>query len=278
MSHKLLKKEADKMAHDTSASVRVRYLPVSGDDVTRGAPSDGMDHIITVGGQRKWWWQSGPVDSCCFCFPLEVGIVILAGMDVAASSFLLWMFELVKDMMNTAATNLELIMEREKYENSCSGDSPTMTENECQLLEQQLKFLQSGLNVYQHPPAIFYVYEYIMYIILLVGLAGGVAGLVAGCGSNTLAAKLFFWSCLPGLFLRTASLTVWFVTGQIGSISIVFWVLNAVYYFFAIYFAKVSWSYYAVLKARDVNTSPGVGSAVELRGISDGDWRSGATV
>ena len=40
-------------------------------------------------------------------------------------------------------------------------------------------------------------------------------------------------------------------------------------------YCQVYRSYYAVLKARDVSTSPGVGGGVELRGISDGDGRSG---
>ena len=56
---------------------------------------------------------------------------------------------------------------------------------------------------------------------------------------NTLAAKLFFWSCLAGLLLRTASLAVSFAMGQLGSLAIALLVIYARGHFFDVYFTKV---------------------------------------
>ncbi|CAM9354923.1 unnamed protein product [Ascophyllum nodosum] len=62
------------MVHNTPAPVRARYFPLTGDQVTRGVPSDGSNYyIVTVGRREEWWWQSGPVAWCCLCFTLEVG-------------------------------------------------------------------------------------------------------------------------------------------------------------------------------------------------------------
>ncbi|CAM9354693.1 unnamed protein product [Ascophyllum nodosum] len=256
------------MAHDTSASVRARYVPVSGDDVTRGAPSDGMDYIITVDERRKWWWEGGPVDSCCLCFTLEVGIVIMAGLRVAANCFALLMHELDKKTIGE-----RLVIEQTKYIYGCTGDSPTLSKSDCHFLEQDINFGQNFLSSDNHASAIAYDLVYIG----LLGLAGGVVGLWAGCGRSTMAAKLFFWSMLAGLSLCVASSVVSFAKkGHFSSHPLTL-LYNAVYFFLFIYFTKVAWSYYAVLKARHINTSSGFDDGVELGDILNGDERSDET-
>ena len=74
-AHQIPDKPAEKMAHDTTAYVRARYLPGTGDDVTRGAPSDGMDNMVTVSRWWKWWWQRGIVDSGVDQHPIFIQLV-----------------------------------------------------------------------------------------------------------------------------------------------------------------------------------------------------------
>ncbi|CAM9354849.1 unnamed protein product [Ascophyllum nodosum] len=147
-----------------------------------------------------------------------------------------------------------------------------MPELDCQVLKRDINLGQNSSNADNHASGIAYD---IMYIGLLVGLAGGVAGLLAGSGRSTMAAKLFFWSMLAGLWLSVASLVVSFAKGHLNTYGTpVTLVCNAVYYFFFIYFTKVAWSYYTVLKARDINTSSGFDDGVELGDVLDVDVRS----
>lgn len=73
---------------------------------------------------------------------------------------------------------------------------------------------------------------------LLVGLAGGIAGLWASCGRNTLAAKLLFWSWPASLATSTFSgIVLWFFTGAHLIPSTL--VMSSASLFFYVYFMKV---------------------------------------
>ena len=82
--------------------------------------------------------------------------------------------------------------------------------------------------------------EYLVCIILLMSLACGVAGLWAGCGHNTLAAKLFFWLCVAVQMLRHALVVSWSAMGrQLGGVPISITGIYALGQFFDVYSIKV---------------------------------------
>ncbi|CAM9881463.1 unnamed protein product [Ectocarpus sp. 4 AP-2014] len=152
-------------------------------------PADEARFNGEGGVRRQWWWQPGPVDSCCFCCSLRAGVGILAANDLFQRGIYTAFFSRgdVEKVLPTAIAILQ-----SAYDKDCK-DAPVQTED-CLQLSHKIEQMEFNLELFDNLPVIVYV-EAVM------SMLAGAVGLFAVFKSNALSAKIYLWTWLPRFFV-----------------------------------------------------------------------------
>ncbi|CAM9670009.1 unnamed protein product [Pylaiella littoralis] len=228
-------------------------------------------HVVFNGGdpaRTGCWWEPGPVDTCCCCFPLRTGVGILATLDVLAfgewASYYSW------NALKKAAEWLLETNEKIYAENCGEGTRPD-SEVECKQLAEAIEQNQEAVD-HLSDPTIYVV----IYVLVALSMASGALGLLGVFGSHAKAARFYMWTWLPRFFAGVVVALAFGAT--INDMTLLFrgWRL-----FWFIYFLKVVWSYQEVLKTRvirasSLETAQGAAVNVEPTSVPAGDDGSSA--
>ncbi|CAN0075565.1 unnamed protein product, partial [Scytosiphon promiscuus] len=185
----------------------------------------GLDAMRT-----RWWWQPGPVASCCGCFTIRTGVYLLSLWNMAYGmayvNYEKWYIPTLSQILQQTGA---------KYEEMCKG-LVRKQERECDaglkmIAEQEttLDFLQSMIPVY-HVIGVVYV------IFSLIGWR-------AGYTNNQTLAKLFLVS-FPAAFMIDVCVS-FLAPRDVVPMPLITSALIAAYCF------KVAWSFYAMLRIRE---------------------------
>ncbi|CAN0373718.1 unnamed protein product, partial [Ectocarpus fasciculatus] len=149
------------------------YRQVEQEETGDGARFNGEGGV-----RRLWWWQAGPVDSCCFCCSLRAGVGILAALDLFYTG--IWKFFYLKEdmekLLQTSIAQLQSI-----YHKKC--DSTVVDTEYCQQLRHQMEQMEFNVELFDNLPTIVYVQA-------VIDMFAGAVGLYAVFKSNALAAKV----------------------------------------------------------------------------------------
>eukprot|EP00752_Nemacystus_decipiens_P002296 g2173.t1 len=203
--------------------------------VVQGEPLERSGRFNGEGGVRKeWWWEAGPVDSCCFCCSLRAGVAILATIDLLYKGVWTTFYE-TQQMENTAANALSQL--EPLYEQRCTGAMAQT--DDCLQAAHMIELLKDEIQIFDHLPAAFYVQGGIAII-------AGIAGLLAVFNADALAAKVYLWTWLPRFVAMVV--TEWCLYAKMKEVGLnpnlafnIFW--QIVECLFVVYFVKVLWSY-----------------------------------
>ncbi|CAM9126125.1 unnamed protein product, partial [Ectocarpus sp. 6 AP-2014] len=211
-----------------------------------------------VGGVRKdWWWQPGPVDSCCFCCSLRAGVGILAANDLFLNGIWSTFYSRshMEKMLHAAIEILQSV-----YDEDCK-DAPVQTED-CLRLSHNIEQAEFQVELFDNLPVIVYVEA-------VIAMLAGAVGLFAVFKSNALSAKIYLWTWLPKFFVGlVARYTMCAVMKQYGidnsdGPGVVIGGLMGVV--FLLYYVKVAWSFHQRLKARSGNSSSPSGGVESIQ-------------
>eukprot|EP00904_Undaria_pinnatifida_P013782 jgi/Undpi1/9534/HiC_scaffold_27.g11990.m1 len=176
--------------------------------------------------RTEWWWQPGPVTSCCWFFSLRTGVYMLA----------LWNMITGVEYLRMEKTNIPALIEllahdREKYMEYCAGHI-IAPQKSCDAIvgniayrEKLLDFWESSIPAYHAIGAVF--------------LCFAMVGWRAGYTNSSKFAKVFMMAFPTALSIRIVLLAL--SPHQAVSYSLI---LISVTVTFA-YFFKVAWSFYA---------------------------------
>eukprot|EP00903_Cladosiphon_okamuranus_P017608 g16219.t1 len=198
------------------------------------------------GGVRKeWWWEAGPVDSCCFCCSLRAGVAILATTDLLYKGIYATFYVTQQvEGINALLGQLEPV-----YDLVCTGarkDTP-----DCKQVEENIEMLKGEIQLFDHLPAAFYIQGGIAII-------AGITGLYAVFNSHALAAKVYMWTWLPRFLAMVV--TEWIIYAKMSKIGLeqnpaITLVSELINLAFIVYFVKVLWSYQKRLHGSSAESS-----------------------
>ncbi|CAM9986782.1 unnamed protein product, partial [Ectocarpus sp. 8 AP-2014] len=157
--------------------------------VEQAEPVDEARFNGEGGVRRQWWWQPGPVDSCCFCCSLRAGVGILAAKDLFYNGIWAAFYSRsdVEKMLRTAIAILQ-----SAYDKDCK-DAPVQTVD-CLQLSHNIEQAEFQVELLDNLPVIVYVEA-------VIAMLAGAVGLFAVFKSNALSAKIYLWTWLPKFFV-----------------------------------------------------------------------------
>ncbi|CAM9136973.1 unnamed protein product [Ectocarpus sp. 8 AP-2014] len=193
-------------------------------DVGRWAPEEERGLGMT---RTAWWWQAGPVASCCGCFTIRTGIYLLS----------LWNMFWGMVYINFENWTIPAIIQRLRrlrsaYTKDCTGVIVTQ-EHDC---DAYLSAMDQGERTLDFSQSMVPAYHAIGALYMLLSLAGWRAGYT----NNTTLAKLFMLG-----FPVTFSIDVCHSFLSPNDEAPLNTLLAAL---FSAYFFKVAWSFYRRLR------------------------------
>ncbi|CAM9249263.1 unnamed protein product [Ectocarpus sp. 12 AP-2014] len=225
--------------------------------VEQGEPIDEARFNGEGGVRRQWWWQPGPVDSCCFCCSLRAGVGILAASDLFYNG--IWAaFYSKGDVEKILQTSIAIL--QSVYDKDCK-DAPVQTED-CLQLSHNIEQAEFNLELFDNLPVIVYVEA-------VIAMLAGAVGLFAVFKSNALSAKIYLWTWLPKFFVGVvarytlrAEMKQYGIDNSDGPGVVISELMSVV---FLLYYVKVAWSFHQRLKARSGNSSSPSGDVESIQ-------------
>ncbi|CAM9824748.1 unnamed protein product [Scytosiphon promiscuus] len=232
------------------------YVPV-GSEFEQGRPLGSRVRFNGEGGVRRaWWWEAGPVDSCCFCCSLAAGVTMLVLMDVVLGIFAFYSLTAENEERDGMIVHL-----KDKYAQECEGvEEPPP---DCATVSADLLQLTTTED--------FYI---LMLLQGIISLLFGLIGLWSVITHNAFAAKVYLWSWPLRFLLRLVETIMQRFRLRHYHMGFL-WHLQVVGALFGTallaYYAKVTWSYYLMLKRKSraaLSASESAGG-IELDGSTD---------
>ncbi|CAN0255759.1 unnamed protein product [Pylaiella littoralis] len=167
------------------------YVPV-GSEFEEGRPLGNRSRFNGERSARRgWWWQSGPLDSCCFCFSLRTGVGILSAVDFLAAAWALYFVYLLKWMNTMLEANKDVVL----HEPQCMKMSGAEAARCNEYIEQLVQDGFALAAIMSYGAAAFF-------------LAAGTTGLWAVVSCNLRPATLHVWTWLSAAIVRLLLLSM----------------------------------------------------------------------